>query len=110
MTRIDTDTIRKTIEMFNKIYNSFIDKYIVLIQNQIPQKVEGYDTMEADLDVIKANDIWNEFITGKQCINIPLKYEIAYPLSLSKLLPLKNELFLYIEEFYNIISKLFNLD
>ncbi len=106
MTRIDTDTISKTIDLFNKIYASFSEKILVLIQNQIPQKIEGYEDMEVDLDVIKSTSLWDEFAIDKNVINIPLKYEIAYPLSLSKLLPLNNEFYQYIAQFYDVVSQL----
>lgn len=106
MTRIDTDTISKTIDLFNKIYSSFSEKILVLVQNQIPQKVEGYEDMEVDLDVVEATHMWDEFAVDKNVINIPLKYEIAYPMSLSKLLPLHNEFYQYIAQFYDLIEKL----
>lgn len=96
----------QSIDMFSKIYANFSEQKIMLIQNQIPQKIDGYEDKELDLNVIKTTQLWNEFVEGKMLLKIPFKNEIAYPLSLSQILPLNNELFSYIENFFRIIKSI----
>jgi len=87
LTRLDVDTITKTITMYNKIYSHFKkDKKIIIVQNQVPT-TEGNDDLKLDLDVEEAMKIWNVFIKNKDLITIPLSNKIAYTLSRSRLVP-----------------------
>lgn len=93
LTRLDVDTITKTIKMYNKIYSHFKkDKKIIIVQNQVPT-IESNDDPELDLDVEKAMKSWDIFIRDKELITIPLSNKIAYTLSRSKLVP-KDHLFM----------------
>lgn len=106
MSRVDVDTITKSIDMFSEIYANFPKNNIILIQNQIPQKIDGFEDLEIDINVLKTTQLWNSFVEGKTLLNIPFMNEIAYPLSLSQLLPIENALSPYIESFFELINSM----
>lgn len=96
VSRRDSDVLLNTIDLYNKIYAQFKSKKIFIIENQVPEVIPNYKT---DLLDLKFNSIlkkWDEFLTDKKILSIPLKNDIAYPLSLSKIVPFDNLLFTYI--------------
>lgn len=104
VSRLDSDEVVSTIDMYNEIYAHFKGKQIILVQNQIPEPILDSASTEQDLDVKQSATLWNDFIKDKVLISIPLKNEIAYPLSQSKILPLNNLLMDYINQIIEIIQ------
>lgn len=103
LTRIDFDTVKKTIEMYEKLYAQFKQKKIIIVQNQVPKEVKGYTDIKLDLDIETTLKLWKEFTKDKNLINIPLENEIAYALFRSKLVGKDNLLNNYIEEIADLI-------
>lgn len=103
--RIDSDTVAKTIKMYNQVYSQFKSKRILLVQNQIPSPVPKYPDEQLDLDVKNTLKTWKSFSSDKPLITIPLKNEIAYLLSRSKLVPLDSLFMDYIQEITELIEK-----
>ncbi|MBD3191117.1 MAG: AAA family ATPase [Candidatus Heimdallarchaeota archaeon] len=103
--RIDSDTVKKTIKMYNQVYSQFKSKSIILVQNQVPSPVPKYSNEQLDLDIENALKTWESFTSDKQLITIPLKNEIAYLLSRSKLVPLDSLFMDYIQEITELIEE-----
>lgn len=103
ISRLDTDNIETTIEMYDNIYSHFQSKKIFIVQNQVPQIINNIPTEKLDSDILKSRNNWNTFIQDKKIVSIPLKNEIAYPLSNSKLLPLDNIFISYINQLSDLI-------
>lgn len=103
ITRIDMDTIENTIAMYDRIYSKFESKKFIIVQNQIPTPPPGLSDIDLDLDVKKTQNLWKIFVKDKILISIPLKNEIAYPLSQSKIASFKNPLMEYIAEISSLI-------
>lgn len=101
--RIDMDTIENTIAMYNRIYSKFESKKVIIIQNQIPTPPSGLSKINLDADVEKTINIWRDFVKDKILISIPLKNEIAYPLSRSKIASFENPLMEYIDRISSLI-------
>ncbi|MFW9992740.1 MAG: tyrosine-protein kinase family protein [Candidatus Odinarchaeota archaeon] len=98
ITRLDTDTVNKTIEMYEKVYSLFKNKRIILVQNQVPTPVEGQTDPELDLDVEKSLEKWNAFIKGKVLVHIPYRNDIAYSLFRSKIAREDSPFMRYVEQ------------
>ncbi|MFX0091880.1 MAG: tyrosine-protein kinase family protein [Candidatus Hodarchaeota archaeon] len=103
MTRLDVDTVEKTIDMYNKVYSQFKKKQIILIQNQIPPYFEEYSDIELDSDVEETMKAWDKFVKDKTLVTIPLKYEIAFTLSKSKIVKLDNPFMEHIRQIAALI-------
>ena len=103
MSRIDVDTVENTISMYDQIYSQFASKEIIIVQNQIPVPPQDGVKTSKDIDIGKIEKIWLDFIKDKTLISIPLKNEIAYPLSRSKIAAFNNPLMEYIEEIASLI-------
>ncbi|MHA1169139.1 MAG: MinD/ParA family ATP-binding protein [Candidatus Hodarchaeales archaeon] len=104
VTRLDTDTVTKTIYMYEKIYSQFKNRQIILVQNQVPAPVKGIVPTEVDQDVKETLEKWESFIAGKEVIDIPYSNEIAYALFISKIAPLENPFMDYIKEIVSLIK------
>ncbi|MFX0091849.1 MAG: hypothetical protein ACFFBD_08820, partial [Candidatus Hodarchaeota archaeon] len=105
LTRLDADTVEKTIDMYDRIYAQFKNKYIFLVQNQVPTPVEGLSDATLDLDIEEKMKAWAKFVEDKDLVTIPLKNEIAYMLSKSKIIPFDSLLMTYIQQIAALIMK-----
>ncbi|MFX0093191.1 MAG: tyrosine-protein kinase family protein [Candidatus Hodarchaeota archaeon] len=97
ITRLDADTVTKTIDMYEQIYSQFKQRKILVVQNQVPAPLKGVVTTEMDSDVKKTLEVWESFTEGKDIINIPYTDEIAYTLFISKIAPFNSSFMNYIE-------------
>ncbi|MFW9996481.1 MAG: ParA family protein [Candidatus Odinarchaeota archaeon] len=104
LTRLDADTVEKTIDMYNDVYTQFKDRKIILVQNQVPEPVEVQMEYTIDLDVEKAMEQWSKFIENKPAVVIPLENEIAYMLSRSKLVPISSTFIKYIQQIAELVK------
>lgn len=103
ITRLDTDTVTKTIDMYDLVYSNFKNRKIVLVQNQVPTPVEVSVSERMDIDVKRTQEEWKKFIDGKEVINIPYTNEIAYSLFISKIVPTENPFIEYIKKIVNYL-------
>ncbi|MFW9998133.1 MAG: MinD/ParA family protein [Candidatus Odinarchaeota archaeon] len=98
ITRLDTDTVTKTIDMYDRIYSQFKQRKILIVQNQVPAPIKGVVTSEMDSDVKKTLEAWESFTEGKDIVTIPYTDDIAYTLFISKMAPLNSPFMNYIEK------------
>ena len=104
VSRPDSDVILNTIDLYNKIYSHFQSKKIIIIENQVPEPIGSYKIENIDRKYISSIERWRDFLKDKKAIQIPLTNEIAYPLSLSKIIPFENLLFSYIKKIFTTIN------
>lgn len=104
ISRLDADTVRHTIDMYERVYSQFRDKRIILAQNQIPEPVSSQNQPKIDLDVEKTLKSWEQFSVDKNIVNIPLRNDIAYALSRSKLLKTSNPFYEYIKQIAELLG------
>lgn len=105
VSRRDTDILLNTIGLYNKIYAQFKSKKMFIIENQVPEIIPNYIPELLDRKFDTTLKKWDEFLHDKKKISIPLKNDIAYPLSLSKVVPFDNLLFTYINKVAEIITE-----
>ncbi|MHA2298244.1 MAG: tyrosine-protein kinase family protein [Candidatus Hodarchaeales archaeon] len=105
-TRLDIDSIGKTIEMYNDIYGRLKSKQIILVQNQVPQKEDDEEPDgELDREVEKSLVEWKKFVKGKDVVSIPLSNKIAYGLFRNRIIKSNNPLMNYIAEIAELFLK-----
>ena len=89
VSRRDSDVIDSTIDLYNKVYSHFQSKKMLIIENQVPEPIASYKIEKVDRKYLNSIEKWKTFLSDKKVITIPLKNEIAYTLSLSKIIPFK---------------------
>ncbi|MHA2329546.1 MAG: ParA family protein [Candidatus Hodarchaeales archaeon] len=105
LTRLDADTVEKTIDMYNRVYSQFKNKRMILIQNQVPTPIDKYSNLGVDSDVEQALQRWHTFVKDKELLTIPLKNEVAFLLSRSRIAPLNSVFMQHIQKIAELVMK-----
>lgn len=100
LTRLDSDMIIKTIELYNKLYSQFKSKKVIFVENMvpIPEKEKDYEKIMKKNNFREIMENWKEFSKNISKVTIPLNNDIAYGLFINKLLEKENTFIKYISE------------
>ena len=65
---------------------------------------DNQNRLKLDLDVEKTLESWSKFSADKNLVSIPLRNDIAYALSRSKLLKTSNPFYQYIKQIAELLA------